>query len=259
MLKRREVAPGGLVDQAEAAERKESRMRRTLASLRTSNNKLFYILLLVSADCVFANIGWREADRRYAEDVRVAYVKMSPNGTTDVKFEDKEKPDEFFESTVESKLIEYTERRFSKRRETITPDYGFATLFMEPELRNSFLVDKKAAEVAADLVACKDCKSVTAKVRDIQMVDKDPMPATRTRKQYTTLVFTLMINRARSGEIESCENKIITYIWTFRPKKQVVKRNDELKYNPLGQGIIREEVRDDPTVVPLAECKKISI
>lgn len=259
MLKRREIVPGGLVDADHAKSLKRGRMSRTLSALRADNNKLFYVLIVVAAQSVFANIGWREAERRYAEDVRIAYIKMDKDGTTDVTFEEKEKPDSFFESTVESKLIEYTERRFSKRRETITPDYGFAMLFQEPELRTEFLVNQNAADEAAKLVACKDCKSVSVKVRDIQMVDKDPIPTTRTRQQYTTLVFTTFVNKTRAGDIESCENKIITYIWTFRAKKQVVKRNDELKYNPLGQGIIRETMRDDPTVIPVAECKKYSL
>ena len=257
MLKQREIEPGGLMDDSVSKANKKSRMARTVAYLRTDRNKWFYIAILLVVQSIYANIGWKEAERRYAEDVRLVYVKLSPNGTSQVEFQDKEKPDEFFINTVESKLIEYTERRFSKRKETITPDYGFATLFQEPELQTDFLINKKAADVAAKLVECKDCPSVTAKVREIQNVDKDPMPSSRTRQQYSTLVFTVFVNKDRNGVIESCQNKIITYLWTFRPKKQVIKRNDELKYNPLGQGIIRETVSDDPTVISAAECKKL--
>ncbi|WP_395398714.1 hypothetical protein ACHMW6_00155 (plasmid) [Pseudoduganella sp. UC29_106] len=39
--------------------------------------------------------------------------------------------------------------------------------------------------------------------------------------------------------------------------KEVVKRNDELRYNPMGIGVIRESKRDDPTPVSDADCKNI--
>lgn len=257
MFKKRSTQSGGLMGDAESERHRKPKLGNTLAAIRADRNKWFYVTVVVVLQSIYANYGWKEADRRYAEDVRLMYVKMSPNGTTDVGFLDGEKTDDFFEASVESKLIEYTERRFSKRPETISPDYGFAMLFQEPELKTDFMENKKAPEEAAKLIACKDCKSVTAHVRDIQGVDKDPMPNTRTRKQYTTLVFATYVTKSHSGKIESCENKIITLLWTFRPKKQVVKRSDELKYNPLGQGIIRETERDDPTPIPEAECRKL--
>jgi len=257
ILKRRTIQSGGLVGAPLEQERLLGRMSATIAEIRADRNRWFLVAVAAIGAAGLCAAGWHRADKRFAENVRVAYVKLSPNGTTTVEYSEEEKPVNFFVANLESKIADYVERRFSKRKETILTDYGFVRLMMEPDLQKDFMENTKAADVATALINCKDCKRITMHYREQQLIDKDPMPNTRTQKQYTTLVFATEQTRDAQSSIKGCANKIITLLWTFRPMKEVVSRDDELRYNPMGIGVIRESVRDDPTPISDADCKKI--
>jgi hypothetical protein len=256
-LTERKKQSGGLIaTDVQDKLRKENTAAKRVEKL-TSEYKMFYMAIgamLLAIGCIF---GWYRAEKRYAEEVRVVYVKMHPNGTTVVEFAEEEKPVHYFQSTVESKLQEFVEKRYSKQKDTISTDYGFAKLMMSPELQTDFMVNEDAPKVAAAHADCKECPQRKNIMRDIQMIDKDPLPGSKKRKQYNTLVFSTFQNRDATGRVISCENKIITLLWTFRTTEEIIKKRDELRYNPLGQEIIRSSIRDDPTVVPLPECKKL--
>lgn len=256
MLSRRKTVPGGLIPQDEKETLKKARFTKSIANARASENRWFYVALTSLAVAFVASYGWHQADKRFAENVRVAYVKLAPNGTYFVDYTDENKPVEFYKATVESKLAEWVEKRYSKRKSTITTDYGFAHLMMSTELQNDFMVNEQAAKVAAEVVACGNCSEKEMKIRDVQSIDKDLVPGSTTREQFNTLVFALEKKREPSGSV-TCSNKIVTLLWTFRPQAEIVNKREELRYNPLGQEIIRSTIRDDPTKVPEQECRKI--
>lgn len=256
MFKRRKTVPGGLVPQNEKEALKKVRHTKNIANARAGENRWFYVSLASIAMTCVASYGWHIADKRYAENVRVAYVKLAPNGTTFVEYEEDGKPVDFYKATVESKLAEWVEKRYSKRRSTITTDYGFAHLMMSTEMQNDFMVNEQAAKVAAEAVACANCSEKEMKIRDVQSIDKDLVAGSSTRQQYNTLVFAIEKKREAGGAV-TCSNKIVTLLWTFRPTPEVVNKREELRYNPLGQEIIRSTIRDDPTKVTDQECKTI--
>lgn len=256
-MKKREVQPGALVPENIQEQMAKHRHTKNLAASKANENKWFFVALastLLAGVCAY---GWHNADKRFAENVRVEWVKLSPNGTYVVEYAERDKPVQYFDRTVESKLSEFAEKRYSKRRETISTDYGFASLMMSPELRTDFMENEKAAKVAADLVECKECAQVENIIRDVQSIDKDLVPGSKDRQQYNALIFSTFKIREKGGRVTGCANKIITLIWTFRPKEEILNRRDELRYNPLGQEIIRSTIRDDPTVVSEQECKKL--
>lgn len=257
-LKRRPTEPGGLLSaEAQAELAKKARFAKSIANAKTDSNRWFYVAVCsMLMTCVTA-FGWHKADKRFAENVRVAWVKLEPNGTYHVDYADEKKPIDYFTATVESKLMEYAEKRFSARRDSISTDYGFAALMMEPQLKTDFMENFKAPEKAASLLDCKECAQVVNKVRTIQSIDKDLSPGTSKKEQYTTLVFSTIQHLDKNGRISTCENKIITLFWTFRPRAQIVDKTDELRYNPLGMGMIRDTMRDDPTPISDAECRKL--
>jgi hypothetical protein len=257
MLKKRNVTPGALIDEAAQSKAKRLRSAKTIGIIKASENRMFYLLLVSIFSTVLCVFGWLSADKRFAENVQVAWVKLSPNGTATVDYSDEEQPVQYFPATVNSKLMEWVEKRYSKRRETISTDYGFAKLMMSPSMQADFMENEKAATVAAEFESCKECEQVNAKIRSLQPIDKDPVPGSKKRKQYTTLVFATYQNRDKTGRIAGCTNKIITLIWTFRPTSDIVNKRDELRYNPLGQEIIRSDVEPDPTSVSEQECKKL--
>lgn len=256
MLFRRKTIPGGLIPEGEKEALKKVRHAKTIANSRAQENRWFYVALVSLGVAGVASFGWHQADKRYAENVRVAYVKLAPNGTYFVDYTDEKKPVEFYKATVESKLAEWVEKRYSKRKSTITTDYGFAHLMMSTELQNDFMVNEQAAKVAAEIVACSNCGERDMKIRDIQSIDKDLVPGSKTRQQFNTLVFAIEKRREPSGQV-TCSNKIVTLLWTFRPQAEIVNKREELRYNPLGQEIIRSTIRDDPTKVPEQECRTI--
>lgn len=256
MLIRRKTVPGALIPEGEKEGLKKARYTKTIAMARAAENRWFYVALASLALACVTTYGWHQADKRFAENVRVAYVKLAPNGTSFVEYEENGKPVDFYKTTVEGKLAEWVEKRYSKRKSTITTDYGFAHLMMSTELQNDFMVNEKAATVAAEVTACANCTQKEMKIRDIQSIDKDLVPGSSTRQQYNTLVFAIERTRESSGTV-TCINKIVTLLWTFRPMKEIVNKRDELRYNPLGQEIIRSSIRDDPTKVSDQECRSL--
>lgn len=256
-LKKRDVQPGGLLQEDAQEAMAKRRFTKSLATAKANENKWFYMAVASTLTSAFLAYGWHAADKRFAENVRVEWVKLSPNGTYVVEYSKREKPIEYFDRTVESKLSEFTEKRYSKRKDTITTDYGFASLMMSPELRTDFMENYNAPKIAADLIECKECGQVENIIRDVQLIDKDLVPGTKDKEQYNTLIFSTLKTREKGGRVTGCANKIITLIWTFRPKEDILNRRDDLRYNPLGMEVIRSTIRDDPTVVSEQDCKKL--
>ncbi|WKB50510.1 VirB8/TrbF family protein [Eleftheria terrae] len=259
MQKARPIQPGGLMDQQEyQTGLKKGRYAATQAFLRASRNigaiREFILLALL----IFVTFAWYRADERFANNVRVAWVKLMPDGTTSVEYADESTKIDFFPATVESKLSEYVERRFSKLRKSIDADYGFANLLMSDKLSKEFTDPNgyNAAEVSARLANCDGCNETQVTVRNLQSIDKDPLPKSKKDYLFTTLAFVRVKETNKDHQVVDCKNQIITLIWTFRPTEKIVARRAELRYNPIGIEIDRESVRDDPTPVNIKECTK---
>lgn len=232
------------------------RAREHSAWQKTALNYAALIIFALIVLSVILASGWLSADKRFAENVRVVWVKLDPSGAYNVQFDDDEKPVEFFESTVVSKLTEWMEKRFSKRRHSISTDYGFAQLMMSPTLKTDFITNFKAPEVAAKFEACDGCDQIETKVRDIENIDKDLAPGSKTAHYYTSLAFVTERTLNKEGVTVDCRNKIYTLIWRFRPKEEIVSRRRELVANPLGMEIDRADQRNDPTPINPKTCTK---
>ena len=238
----------------------KGRQKSLVALLRSSHTWLGIITIGLLLTNLFSMAQWKKAERKFEENVRVTYVKLSPNGTYAIDYENEEasRP-EYFKTTVESKLSEWIEKRYSKRASTIRNDYGFANLMMGPELSTSFLKEQKAAEVAAQHSTCADCPQETVMWRTFKDLDDDYQPGSKKDKQYTTLAFALRKTTNKDHQTTGCRNLIITLIWRFRPMSEVVSRRDELRYNPLGQEILRADLQEDPSPISLEQCTERSV
>jgi hypothetical protein len=234
----------------------KSRMAKEASEIKVTRNYLAIAIIGLILACFALIRGWQVAEKRFAENVRVSYVKLSPNGSYNVEYEDENKPVDFFKTTVDSKLSEFVEKRFSKRKNTITYDYGFSNLFLSPQLSNQFLNDYKAAKVAAEHLSCVNCSDEVFEVRNLQGLAADVIPNTKDDQEYTTLVFARMKKISTEGFTTDCSNKMVTLLWHFRAKNEVVSKRDQLKFNPLGMEILRADIKNDPTPVSLAECVK---
>lgn len=252
------IEAGGLIPEGHHKELTRKRRAGELAVLRTERNALAIALVVSLAVALLTVVGWMRADDRFANNVRVAWVKLSPNGTYQVEWSDEGKGVQAYASTVESKLTEWVQRRFSKMRHTIGVDYGFARMFMSEKLSTQFMTEFNAPKVAAEMVSCTTCDEIEVTVRNLDSIDKDILPGKKKEELFTTLAFVVERKIDPDGRVTGCQNKIITLYWKFRPVAETASRKKELTANPLGQEFDRYSVRDDPTPVSAEDCAKRS-
>ncbi len=202
--------------------------------------------LVLGGTLALCIVNWRKAEDRYANDVRVAWVKLQPSGQSQVEFyEDGGNTNRFFEAAVNASLINYTEHRYRRRRETIEADYGYALQFMGDALRGEFLNQYNAAKVAADLASCASCDLTDVSVRAIDhstLVTPDRMNAGTTIVETTVYFRESLLQR---GAGNNSRNRQVKITWALRPVSQITRNLPALQANPLGIQIIAERVIDD--------------
>ncbi len=194
-------------------------------------------------------IGWFIADDRFANHVKVAFVKLSPSGSFDVSYYDENSKPTYFINTINSLLSNYVERRFSKESYSISSDYGYALNFMSPELKNSFINDYKAAQIAAEFSSCRNCQQIQVRVRttpqneesDSAIIDGKPGTV------YHTTVFARATELNPDGTTLSKINEIISLTWTIQDISTLPDNLDAIEANPIGIVILAESVKVDPT------------
>lgn len=225
-----------------------------LASVSADRARWFVAFLILGGITLFSALGWYTADARYASNVRVAWVKLDPSGAYTVEFADHMRPVEFFQTTLESKLSEFVEKRYRKAAATITADYRFVGFFLSPKLASQFLgaEDYHAARVAAELTECKGrCLERDVRVRVVQHRTQTPLriPERADSTLYESLVFTTFIERKPDGTVVDRRNAIVQIAWRIKSKDEISANKSALIANPLGLEIISLDLKEDPTPV----------
>ncbi|HJV61897.1 MAG TPA: VirB8/TrbF family protein [Albitalea sp.] len=245
----------GMVPEAIIAKvRAQSRFDQ-LAGVTADRARWFVAFLILGGIALFSALGWYVADARFADNVRVAWVKLDPSGAYTVQFADDVRPVEFFQTTLESKLSEVVEKRYRKNAATITADYRFVGFFLSPKLAAQFLSvdDYNAARVAAELTECKGrCLERDVKVRVVQHRTQAPLriPDHANSTLYETLVFTTFTERKPDGTVADRRNAIVQMAWRIKGKDEIVSNKAALTANPLGIEILSLDLKEDPTPVP---------
>lgn len=222
------------------------RSQKELSRAWTTANISMVLNLVLGGALALSAHGWRKADDRWANDVKVAWVKVLPSGQTQVEYyEDAGNPNRFFEATINASLINYVEHRFRRRRESVEGDYGYALQFMGDSLRSEFLDKFKAAKVAADLAACASCDLSDVHVTAIDhnvLITPDRANAGTSVIESTVYFREVSLGR---GAANNTRNRRAKLTWAFRPVAEVSKNLPALKANPLGMQILSERVIDD--------------
>jgi len=222
------------------------RSQTELARAHANTNFWRLATLLAMGVAGFAVMGWRQADDRFANNVRIAWVKLSPDGASQVQyFDDGGAGNRFFQATVNASLINYVEHRYRRRKETVSADYGYALQFMGDPVRGPFLADFNAPKVAAALESCPSCDQIDVSVRAMDhdtMVTPDGRNA-ETSVYETTAYITETVLTTGGARVPA--NKIVKLVWSLRPVKELTRRIDMLKVNPLGLQIVGERELDD--------------
>lgn len=245
----------GLVPESIIAKVKAQSRFDLLASTTADRARWFAAFLVLGGITFFSSFGWYVADTRFAENVRVAWVKLDPSGAYTVEFADQTRPVEFFQTTLESKLTEFVEKRYRKNASTIAADYRFVGYFLSPQLTNQFLSadDYNAARVAAELIECKtrSCRERDVRVRVVQHRTATPLriPERSDSKLYETLIFVTFTERKMDGTVLDRRNAIVQMGWRIKGKNEIVSNKNALVSNPLGLEVMSIELKEDPTPV----------
>jgi hypothetical protein len=227
-----------------------------LASTSVDRARWFAAFMMLGAITLFSAFGWHVANQRYAENVRVAWVKLDPSGGYTLDYADAVRPVEFFQSTLDSKLTEFVEKRFRRSLATILADYRFAGYFLSPALTTQFLSpdDFNAPKVAAELLACKggNCLERDVKVRVVQHRTQinAHIPDKREVQMFETQIFITFTDRKLTGYVVERRNAIVQVGWRIRTKGEIAGNKAALPMNPLGMEVMTLELKEDPTAVP---------
>jgi len=198
--------------------------------------------------------------RQDRSDVDIAWVKIYPNASYEVQFDELQNKPEFFNSTIDSLIGKFVEYRFKKNPNTIRSDYGIVLNFMSAIMQRDFVTSIEeggygAAKVASDVIECgNQCEILNINIGTIEHYEKakvgDKQGFYRTNV-YITEKFIVAGSVAR--EIKS----IVALQWRIQTKGQIMAKfagtnlsNNMLKYlriNPLGLEILEVKKYEDPT------------
>lgn len=226
----------------------KKRSQIELAHARAETNWWRLATLLMGGVAIIMGIGWNKADTRYANSVRVAWVKVQPNGASQVEyFDDGQSPARFFQAQINAAFMNYLEHRYRVQPESIVADYGYVLDFYGDAMRSQFL-DKKgfnAAKVAAEIEANPSTPRTDVTVRAL---DHDTLNTPDKANKYTgtyetTAYLTL---RTRSGNADPVPaQKIVKITWSLHRIEDLPKDLSILKVNSPGLQILSEKVIDD--------------
>ncbi|MEO8965423.1 MAG: VirB8/TrbF family protein [Gammaproteobacteria bacterium] len=225
-----------------------------LSAILVDRNKWALTAMVSTLAVVIACCGWYQANERYSNHVRVAFVKLDESGEHNVSIYDENSTPTFFMNTVYSLLGHYIERRYSKTPFAIKEDYGFVSNFMSPALKNDFYTNYHAAKVAADFEICKTCSQTKVTVRTIQHQESDQVILNgKVGSVYRSTVFARATSFNSDGTEISSVNQIITLTWRLKDIASLSNNLDVIQANPIGIEILSESLKIDPT--PVNETK----
>ena len=221
-----------------------------LAMARADRVRWFYICIFLSIALIITMYGWYQANERFASNIQVAWVKLDPSGGYTVQFQNERTPTEFYQATIDTKLQEFIELRYAKKRATIATNYLEMVALLSATLRQDFIKNYQPLKVATEFVACTVCEEVTIKVNYINHFGQRPAynAVGQGRKNiYSTWIFFTETSVSADGTVTAQTNRVAALKWTFRPKNEILNQKNWLQVNPLGMEIVELSLRNDPT------------
>jgi hypothetical protein len=215
---------------------------------RASSLRLMVSLLAVAFLAAFAMFGWFRAEARFANEARLTFVKLAPNGTWTLD-QDMGENVMYYDATLRTVLYDWIHRRYSKRSATILSDWGIANAMYSPALQQWFGQEFKAIEVAAEQAQCANCPQIEMDVRAHQHIDPLPTdPGLKDSDPVRTLLYATE-REVPAGSLKATreDRKLFRVTWRLLAKQKIQARPDLLRYNPIGVEIIEVEVTDDPS------------
>lgn len=217
--------------------------------LSADRNRWFVISLVLSVITLISVASAFSANKRAQESIKVAWVKLVPDGTWEVEFHDRNRQPEFFQSTIDYLIKQWVERRYSKISHSIKTDYGFCHSFMSPSLKQQFIDSNQfnAPKVAAEIANCSACPEINFLVRTIDHYDSDK---TRFGKFDGTLYRSNVFVKRKTINFDGTmknkpENMIVSLQWRLKAAEEIKADKKSLEHNPIGLEIIDYDLLKD--------------
>ena len=221
------------------------------AILAVDRNRWFYVSVGLLILCLLLGLQTMQANKRFAENVQVAWVKMSPSGTWDIEFYDESRGAEFYPATIDYMLTQFVERRYSKVRNSIENDYGFALQFMAPPLARWFVDSEQfnAAGKVAEILKSGEGAETFIKVGPVDHYDSDITTFGKAEGTlYRSHIFVTETRHNSDGSLAGEPvPKIVSIQWRIKSKGEIAADKKMLRINPVGLEVIKSEILDDPS------------
>lgn len=185
------------------------------------------VMLLIIVSLFIYIIG--QKDNAINKDI--VWVRIFPNATWDVTFDDVPNQPEFFESTIESVLGKWVESRYKINPFTITEDYGYAGALMSNSLVQEFVDTAEnggigALDIISEAVKCaNDCLIHNVEIRDIQHYDR--ISSQVVNAVYRSNVFITESNKESNQpnhKKQDVRNSIVDIEWRFLEKEEIIAK-----------------------------------
>ncbi len=228
------------------------------AMLKVSGNRWCIAFFLVLLFAVYQSVVANKAKDEAVNNTKVEWVKLYPNGSWDVELIEAQGESgevDYFKSTVDSILLSWVERRYSKIPSTIKSDYGFSQYFMSPAMRVDFLSSGgfNAPQIAADIM--EGTKSLEAKaygVPDHYDSDKTVFGTVPGQLYRSNIYIKEQVKASDGSLLGKSVKKIISLQWRIKTKQEIVGTEEARKewnlikkINPVGLEIIKaQKLRD---------------
>ena len=188
-------------------------------------------------------------------EVRVAFVKLHPNGSYHISYNDTEQPFSLFQSTIDSLLRKALIARFSENPRTVQSDYNTAALFMGSSELGRFMREFDAPAQIRRIQECVGCPIIEPKIQALQHMEYLSNAGIDTLAQgrivRSTAYISLEHRNRTSGDLIRAESKIVPIEWHLDPTKiRAIGNADDvsiaiLNVNPIGLTILSYTVQDD--------------
>ena len=224
-----------------------------IARTGTRVNALVIVCLAQTGLCLFLAAALLTIDT--GERIRVAFVKLHPNGSYHVSFNDSEQPFSLFASTIDALLRKAIVSRYRENPETIVADYNAAALFMGAAELRKFIAEFDAPAHIQQYLSCAGCPVVEPVVQTLHHLEDvspriDELSAGKIIR--STMYLNFQYRDRRTGALLREEAKIVPLSWHLDPAKiaAIGEAGDSasmqaLNVNPIGLTLLSYSLADD--------------
>ena len=218
----------------------------TVPKLASMNTKLYVALLLAIIAIIFQSFYINAANKRAEMNTELMYVKMYPNGTWDVEYRASGTEADFFPLTIDKLIQDYVEARYSVRPGQMRREFGFAAIFMSPQLRGWFTGTGERqfnAKVQAEKLNAASL-SEDIEVRFVDHFDYSTGVFKRGNSDlYRTNVFIQRTVMDQLGNPQGdAVNEVVTLHWRIKSTNELKGLSrDDLRANPIGLEIMKDK------------------